>query len=151
MIIKLKNNTEIKIDKEDFIKIKDKNLLIKNNKYVYFNKNGVSIYLHRFLMRCRKNKVIDHIDGNPLNNKKSNLRICNQGENMRNQKKTNKKKSSKFKGVTYRKDRKAWISSIKLNYESIYLGYYKTETEAALAYNQAAIKYYGKFACLNEV
>lgn len=94
--------------------------------------------------------VIDHIDGNPLNNKKSNLRICSQSENTRNAKTRSDNKTG-YKGVTYRKDTSRFRAKIRVDNKLKHLGYFSTAESAALAYNEAAIKYFKKFAKLNAV
>jgi hypothetical protein len=95
---------------------------------------------------------IDHINHNSLDNRKSNLRICSPKENCRNSRKPNKKNStSKYKGVFYSKGIKKFMSVIGFDNKSIHLGVFLYEINAALAYNKAAIKLYGKFAYLNDL
>ena len=65
-----------------------------------------TIYLHRYLTKCPKNKVVDHKNGNCLDNRRKNLRICTQSQNIRNSSKTRSKTSSKYKGVYYNSSRK---------------------------------------------
>lgn len=81
--------------------------------------------------RDEKNKdiVVDHIDGNPRNNKKSNLRICSQGENLLN-KSFMSNNTSGFIGVSYRKDRNRYDPEIRLQGKRCHLGYTKTLEEA---------------------
>lgn len=81
--------------------------------------------------RNEKNKdiVVDHIDGNPRNNKKSNLRICSQGENLLN-KSFMSNNTSGFIGVSYRKDRNRYDPEIRLQGKRCHLGYTKTLEEA---------------------
>jgi hypothetical protein len=104
--------------------------------------------LHRFLMRPPKDRVIDHIDGNPLNNQRNNLRICTQQQNLWNSRRF-KKGTSSFKGVSKHKRTGRWRSHIHLNDKQIHLGYFSTEKLAAYFYNKAAVSLFGEYANLN--
>ena len=114
------------------------------------NKKQSKIWMHRFIMNPEKGMVIDHLDGNPLNNQKNNLRICTHAENMRNSK-IPKNNTSGFKGVSFVKKHNTYESSIRINNIKIYLGYYIDPKDAAKAYNDAALKYHGEFANLNKI
>lgn len=107
--------------------------------------------LHRFILNINDKKVIDHINGNSLDNRKENLRVCTQQQNLFN-KTLSKKSKSGFKGVWFRKEckTKPWQAQIKFNSTEIHLGYFKNKVEAALAYNQATLKYFGSFANINK-
>lgn len=112
---------------------------------------GVTKYLHREVIECPKGMVVDHIDGDVLNNVRSNLRICTQSQNTKNQRKP-KNNTSGFKGV-YRCSSKVrpWVAQIKVDRNRIYLGRSADILEAAKMYNDAAIKYFGEFANLNKI
>lgn len=123
---------------------------IGNTYYVNRNTRGkdFSFSMHRLIMNTPKSKVIDHIDGNALNNQKSNLRECSQKENLRNRKKC-KDGSSNYKGVSWHKGLEKWRVRICVNYKQFHLGVFEQEKKAAEAYDAAARKYFGKFARLN--
>jgi len=115
------------------------------------------IYMHREIMNLSKGdgKYVDHRNGNQLDNRKENLRICNKLENQRNQKgyesKGGKRCSSKYKGVSYSKNRrKNWRCRINVGGKEI-TKYFHTEKEAAKKYNELAVEYFGEFAWLNTV
>lgn len=97
---------------------------------------------------------VDHIDRDKSNNRWSNLRIATNSQNHINKEKQ-KNNTSGFKGVGFQKNRKhlktPWRVRIKVNKKEIYLGHFSTPEKAALAYNEAAIKYFGEYARLNEV
>lgn len=106
--------------------------------------------LHQIIMgEIPKGMVIDHIDGNPLNNQKSNLRICTPQQNQFNQRKT--RGVSKYKGVSWYKNYKKWMAKIKFNGRTYNLGYFNTEIQAAKAYDEKAKEIFGEFANLNKV
>ena len=113
--------------------------------------NKVKNYLmHREILRTPKEKVSDHINGDGLDNRRSNLRICTQAQNSMN-KNSSRNTSSKFKGVTFHKQTGKWQSQIETEGKMYYLGYYDDERRAALEYNKKAKEFFGEFAKLNEL
>lgn len=107
------------------------------------------ILMHRLIMNASKGTIVDHINHDTLDNRKSNLRFCTHSQNIRNQRIQSRKKSSKYKGVTLVKSNGRWASYIKVKNKRIGLGYYENEIDAARAYNKAALKYHKEFAVIN--
>lgn len=147
-IILTNNKLSVKVDDEDYSNLVQWNWLIE---YGYAQRlvKGIRIRMHREIMNATKGKYIDHINGDKLDNRKENLRFCTQRENSKNVKVERKNNTSGYKGVAWKKQNKKWRASIFLNYKNIHIGYYDTKEKAALAYNEAAIKYHGEFARLN--
>lgn len=102
--------------------------------------------IHRLIMGVTdKNIVVDHINHNGLDNRKSNLRICTSGQNTCNCL-TSKNNKSGHKGVYWSKERKKWCAQISINNKTKGLGRYDTIEEAIEARKKAAKEYYGEFA-----
>lgn len=109
-----------------------------------------TVQMHRLIMSAPKDKQVDHRDGNGLNNRKENLRLCTNHQNSMNKKK-HRKWSSKYRGVHWHKKSKKWYAGIRVKGNRIHLGVFKDEIDAAEAYNEGAIKHFGEFANLNEI
>jgi hypothetical protein len=146
---------KIFLDPEDFEIVKNFHWVIDGHGYVTtqksFNGKRHSYKIHRIIMDCPPEKSIDHINHNPLDNRKSNLRICTQQQNLMNQKVQKIKKYSQYKGVTWDKSRQKWCAKIKLNQKTINLGRFISEIEAAKKYNDSAKKMFGEFCFLNSI
>ena len=112
-----------------------------------------TILIHRLIMRAPKNKWVDHENGNALDNRRKNLRLCDPIKNSRNKSRVNA--ASGFKGVhvDIRSDRKCvrWLAVIRVNDKLIHLGRHRTPEEAAAAYDRAAIGHFGEFAKTNKM
>jgi hypothetical protein len=112
-----------------------------------------TLSIHRLIMDAPKGMDIDHINGNPLDNRKSNLRICTRAENQSNRG-PQKNNTSGYKGVSYKKPSKSWKAQkwraqINCRGESICIGYFDTPEEAARAYDTKAKELHGEYAYLN--
>lgn len=106
------------------------------------------IRMHRVITAVSKDKEIDHIDNNGLNNCKENLRICSHYQNAFNRTK-NSNNTSGHKGVHLHKPMNKWIAKIRVSHKAVHLGLFDNCTDAAHAYDDAAKKYFGEFASLN--
>lgn len=108
---------------------------------------------HRAIMGVTDPKIlVDHADGNGLNNQRSNLRICNRSQNAANHNYTKKEwTTSKHFGVSWMPKAKRWRAYTTKNRKQISLGLYLREEDAAKAYNEGAIKYHGEFTKLNVI
>ena len=148
------------IDEDDFEKVSKhkwrvlndtkRNVLYIRTSY-WEGEQRKDLFIHRLIMNTPKGLMTDHINGNPLDNRKSNLRICTNSENQHNSIKHRGNKTSIYKGVSYYKRDKNWECRIIVNKEPVRLGKYKTEDQAALAYNVAALQHFGEFARFNNV
>lgn len=108
------------------------------------------VYMHRLLLNADSDMEVDHINGDRLDNRRANLRVCTRASNSRNAVGKANRRYSRFKGVTWKKGWK-WIAQITVNYQRIYLGGYDSEEKAAQAYNRAALQYFGEYARLNDI
>ena len=107
------------------------------------------VYMHRELARTPKGMSTDHINGNRLDNRKKNLRVCTHSENCKNRGNRIDNKTG-YKGVfPYGNGR--FRVKIKLDGKMLHVGLYDTADEAARAYNRKAKELFGKYARLNEV
>jgi hypothetical protein len=108
-----------------------------------------NVKMHQVIMGTEEGKVIDHINGNGLDNRRANVRFATAQQNGWNKRKQRGNYSSKYKGVHWAKKRNQWRARIKCNGRSIHLGRFETEEEAARAYDEKAKELFGEFAWLN--
>jgi hypothetical protein len=108
-----------------------------------------TVLMHRLIMNPPDGFLVDHESGNTLDNRRANLRLATPAQNSFNRRKTRKKTSSRFIGGYFEKCRQTWAAHITHNGKKIWLGRFKSEIDAARAYDRAAIKYHGEFARLN--
>jgi len=106
------------------------------------------IKMHRLILNDPIGLLIDHQDGNGLNNTRENLRICTNVENLRNRGRQTNNKSG-FKGVSWNKNKQKYHARIKAQGKYVHIGYYDNPIDAAKAYDEAAMKYFWEFARTN--
>lgn len=111
----------------------------------------LSIYMHRVIMNAKTGELVDHIKGNGLDNRKSELRRCCKKDNQRNRPGACKGSSSCYLGVSWSSERRKWVAQIGIGDTHIGIGRFDREEDAAYAYNLAAAEHFGEFAHLNEL
>jgi hypothetical protein len=141
------------IDTEDYDRVKDQWWHFSGNGYVAAVAKGPHNYLlHRFILDVAPEDVVDHLNHDPLDNRKSNLAVGTQTENMHNlrpradgrRRGIRRLPSSKMSGPT-------WVAYIRKDGKKHWLGTFSTEMDAVRAYNRAAIHLYGDRAVLNDL
>lgn len=146
------------VDDEDFDRVNQfKWCAIQHRKYPHLwysvrsvrqlNGKQKTVLLHRFILPGFNQ--LDHVDRNGLNNQKGNLRPANHSQNAANRLKHDGAFTSGFKGVEWSKAKNRWIARIRFQGKNFYLGHYKIESDAAIAYDWAAKVCFGEFARLN--
>jgi hypothetical protein len=116
--------------------------------YAIRNYKGKRIRMHRVLTNAQDEEQVDHINCNPLDNRRKNLRICTNQQNGFNRQKI-KQFTSKYKGVYWNSERKRWWAMIRHNGKQIFLGSFTIEKWAAEAYDMAAKDMFKEFALTN--
>lgn len=151
--IPLQNGMYALVDDDDYEKVKNltwsitsehENILLK----VTTNINKKSIYLSQMLIGNKKKEKVIHKNGDNLDFRKNNLCLANQ-QQVTFTSKSRRNSTSKYKGVCWDKSSRKWYASIMHNGKQYHLGRFDDEKQAALTYNQAAIKLFGDFAYQN--
>lgn len=121
-------------------------------RHIYINgKCKYTQKMSRFILNVIDKKIIvDHKNGNSLDNRRCNLRLTTSQQNSWNSKRPKNNKSG-YKGVSFSKPMKKWRARIHVNKQEISLGYFDNIIEAAIAYNKGALKYFGKYAKVNNI
>lgn len=148
------------VDNEDYDKLIQFNWFVSkhsNDKGLYAIRNTLkreglgitTLKMHRIIMGINDPKIfVDHINHNTLDNRKENLRLANPAESMCNIR-SRDGSTSKYRGVHFFKRDGNWQAQIRSNGKSKHIGYFNTEEEAAIAYDEFAKEIHGKFAKLN--
>ena len=154
--VKYKGMTQVAcIDFDDWMKIKDKNQYpspYRHDKskwrmaYRNSRKVGGRGLVHRLITNCPEGMYVDHINGNGLDNRQSNIRITTLQQNNQNVA-PRKDASSKYRGVSYNPINKNWRARVGGHN----VGSFKSEDDAAEAYNKKALELFGQYANLNKI
>lgn len=149
MEIKLSQGKVALVDKGFYKELSKKKWSYDPKGYAIRNERGASVYMHRVITGAGKGLVVDHINGNGLDNRVGNLRVCSNKENRRNQFTYNKlNKSSLLKGVSKHHTGK-WQVHIGIDGVRKYIGLFNDELTAGIAYDLWAKDVYKEFSQLN--
>jgi hypothetical protein len=134
-----------KVDAQDAERFAGRKLTIGEWGYVRLNSQP----LHRIIADAPRGKVVDHINGDPLDNRRANLRVCTQAQNLANGR-SHRDSTSRYRGVSWKRSEGVWRAQISVGGQrSRFLGQYRDEEAAARAYDEAARAQYGEYARLN--
>lgn len=106
--------------------------------------NSITQYMHRFLLDSKKGTFVDHKNGNGLDNRRSNLRICTHAQNCHNVG-LSTRNTSGYKGVSFAKHAKKWCAQIRKNGKNKKIGYFDSANEASMAWEIESKKIHGEF------
>lgn len=115
-----------------------------HNGYVNGVRKYKTILLHRYIMNAPAGVTVDHINGNKLDNRKMNLRLCSQSENNMNRGVFSNNKSG-IKGVSWNKSKKKWVAQIQVNGKRIYLGAFDDKLVASNRYIDKSKELFGRY------
>jgi hypothetical protein len=139
------------VDDEDFEAVSAVKWYAQQSRVWYAaHKRDRLVYMHRMILTAPPGMQVDHINGNGLDNRRSNLRLCSNSQNHANLRKR-PETSSRFKGVYWNKARRKWHAQIKVNQCTFYLGLFESEEAAGAAYDRAAAEHFGVFSRLNDI
>lgn len=144
---------DVLVDGADVTLVAGFDWTIGANGYVYAQRGRMTLYLHRLIAGAGPEELVDHINGDSLDNRTANLRIATKSQNGANRGADRRRigTSSRHKGVSWRKNRNCWGAYIHVDGKTRYLGSFRSEDDAARAYNKAATEAWGAFARLNDV
>lgn len=150
---------EVLLDRQDYLLFKDQTICVQYSGRKTKRFYAVLVYpgrklkkLHRVILGLTDPKqIVDHINGDSLDNRRCNLRVTNARGNRLNTRKMNRKSASRFIGVYFEVGRGKWVAKLKSHGRTYFGGRYETEEAAAIAYNILALKHHGPDVYLNTV
>lgn len=151
--IQLTQNQVAIVDDEDYEALSRHKWYYANGYAIRMARRGLRqmrVMMHREIMRPDDGVEVDHVNGDGLDNRRCNLRVCTHAENLRNRR-MHANNTSGYKGVCWDKQRGKWRAVIRLNGKLKFIGLFGTAADAGAAYNEAAKKHHGVFARLNEM
>lgn len=153
--IRVGSDRVAKVDANDFPLVAGRTwFTCTNDQCTYAGSNVLNgektatVMMHRLIAVAGRESEVDHENGDGLDNRRFNLRICTHAENMRNRRK-HKPASSRFKGVWFDKRHGKWTSEIKVGGKKIYGGRFRVEEDAAKRYDELSLEHHGEFGRRN--
>jgi len=146
--VELTNGGKVLVDDDDFDVLSRSQWFWsspKKTKYAFRLKDNIR--MHRILLDAKENEIVDHVNGDGLDNRRANLRFVTPRQNAQNK----RPKIEGMKGVEYDKPTDMYRARIRKEGQKISLGYYRTAREAAVAYNGAAKSLFGEYAWTNDL
>ena len=136
---------ETLVDIEDVKLVENYNWFLNAYGYVNASHDGTAVYLHRLIKKAKRGDVVDHEFGNPLDNRKSKLRVTNRKRNGQHRVKLSKKNKSGRTGIHQSPSGK-WVAQIRIDRKVIHIGTFDSFEEALNARSLMEIKHCGEFA-----
>lgn len=147
VVVTLTKGMSAMIDECDLPLVEDHSWCIQKGVYAATEIEGKTVYMHRLILDAPQGMSVDHINGDTLDNRRSNLRIVTHTQNSRNRTKVNKNNTSGYMGVSA--SRGKWYAQIMADGKNVYLGTFACPIEAAVARDVAAHELFGEHASYN--
>jgi hypothetical protein len=129
------------LDLEDYDRIRGFSIFVSDHNYVKTYIDGKDIYLHRYLVNAKPGTIIDHINEDTLDNRKSNLRFITQSGNQQNSSKIRYNNTSGFKNIAWSKQKNKWRVRLKINFKDKHIGFFDDIEDAKLEAVKARAKH----------